>query len=46
MKLVDSLLPKTELDPDWGYEDLRAFCAGNGLDARMSIEEAIEKING
>ncbi len=44
MALIDSFLPKTKLDPDWDVEELKTFCVENGLEMKMSIAEAIEKI--
>lgn len=45
MKLVDSLLPKMPIEPEWGYEGLVAFCTNNGLENTDTIENALKKLN-
>ena len=45
MKLGDSLLPKVEGVPAWGYDGLRAFFIEHSIDSSCDIEEALEKLS-
>ena len=45
MKLIDSLLPKIEGEPEWGYEGLKEFFVNHSIDLSCTIEEALEKLN-
>lgn len=44
MKLIDSLLPKSSLEPDWNYEGLRLFLMEHGIDSTDTILEALAKL--
>ena len=44
MKLVDSFLPRTMLESDWSFTELKDFCEKNNLGPEMSITDAVNKI--
>ncbi len=45
MKWVDSLLPKFNNEPEWGYEGLRKFFVDNGIEFSSTLKSALEKLN-
>lgn len=44
MKWVDSLFPKIEGEPDWGYEGLVEFCNAHNIILEDSLIAALEKL--
>ena len=45
MKLVDSVLPKTEWEPEWSYEGLKEFFSNHSIDSSCAIEEVLKELN-
>ena len=45
MKLIDSILPKIEGEPGWGYEGLKKFFLDHSIEPSCTFEEALEKLN-
>ena len=45
LKLTDSWIPKTKLEPQWGYEGLRKFFVDNNIEVTCTLEEALNKIH-
>ena len=44
MKLIDDLLPKMKVGPQWGYEGFRIFCKENNLFSTDTLAEALKKL--
>lgn len=44
MKLIDDLLPKMKVGPQWGYEGFRIFCKENNLLPTDTLAEALKKL--
>lgn len=44
MKLVDSWLPKTEAEPEWGFEGLKQFFMEHKIEGTDTFEDALLKL--
>lgn len=43
-KWVDSLLPKIDSEPKWGYDELKKFFIDHGIEGTSSLNEALDKL--
>ena len=44
MKLIDSILPKFENEPMWGYEGLCEFIRSYQINATDTLQDALDKL--
>lgn len=44
LKLIDSLLPPMEGEPDWNYDGLKEFFAMYSISSSDTFSEALEKL--
>lgn len=45
MKFVDSLLPKTQIEPEWGFDGLKLFFENHSINPSLSLQEALNKLS-
>lgn len=43
-KWIDSLLPKIDIEPKWGYEGLKVFFENHNITSIDTLETALEKV--